>query len=125
MEKEINVNAQAALWAKESEKKSLFGIEMCGEKLFFENMSGLDPAGLIKAYRKCKKPFIEMARYGRQISTEESAVIEQGKNFGFSIEFDDDNNEVRIFDGEKSEYMQLREREAEEIQEIPKAGRRR
>lgn len=108
--------------AKEiSNKKSIFGIYMCDEKRYFQNTSGLDAEELCKAYEACDKPFIEMEQCGKQISEAEFAAIQQGENFWFSVEFDADNDEVTIFDGEHCEYKQLSEQK--EIQEFSRAGR--
>lgn len=106
---------------KETGLKSLFSLEMYGEKRFFENNSNLDSEGLYTAYKQCENPFVEMSQYGRHIGIEEFAAIQQGENFWFSVEFDADKDEVTIFDGEHCEYKQLSEQK--EIQEFSRAGR--
>lgn len=102
-------------------KHSIFSIEMYGEKIFFESTIGLDAAKLLELYKECEEPFIEMEQCGKQISEAEFAAIQQGENFWFSVEFNADNDEVTIFDGEHCEYRQLSEQK--EIQEFSRAGR--
>lgn len=92
-----------------TKSKSIFSIKMQDEETCFENTSGLDAEALRKAYSECEKPFVEMAKYGTPISIADFAAIQQGEHLDFSITFDEDKNEITISDGDKFEYMNLRE----------------
>lgn len=89
-------------------EKSLFFVEMNGEKYYCENTSGLDADGLIEAYAACEKPFAEMYKYGSQISEADYAYIAQGDNLTFSIHFDSDRDEITISDGERGKLYETR-----------------
>lgn len=95
--------------AREQEPKSIFGVRMFNEERFFENTSGMDAEALCKAYAECEKPFVEMGQYGKQIDMGEFASIQQGKRLLFSVEFDADNDEIIISDGEHFEHKGLTE----------------
>lgn len=86
---------------------------MYGEQFFWENTSGLDADALCKAYAECDKPFVEMARYGKQISEADYAYIQQGEKLLFSVNFDADRDEITISDGEHFETKGLKETVAE------------
>lgn len=89
------------------EPVSIFAIRMYDEERCFINTSGLDAEGLCRAYAKCDKPFVEMEQYGKWINTWEAAVIEQGNRLDFSITFNNDLDEIEIFDGENVECKKL------------------
>lgn len=89
--------------------RSLFGIQMCCETRYYENISGMDASALCKAYGKCELPFVEMGQYGKAIGIEEYAEIEQSDEFDFSVFFDADNDEVSIWNGEKLKCKRLKE----------------
>lgn len=95
--------------AREHEPKSIFSIRMNDEERFFENTSSLDADALCKAYGECGLPFVEMGQYGRWIDIGEFAAIQQSDRLAFSIEFNDETDEITIFDGENFEYKGLRE----------------
>lgn len=90
--------------AREQEPKSIFGVRMFNEERFFENTSGMDAEALCKAYAECEKPFVEMGQYGKRIDMGEFASIQQGERMSFSVEFDADNDEIIISDGEHFEH---------------------
>lgn len=106
--------------AREQEPKSIFSVRMNNEERFYENTSGLDADALCKAYGECELPFVEMGKYGKGISIEEFAEIQQSAKLGFSVEFDADNDEVIISDGKNFEHKGLEEtvRKAEKEVEI-------
>ncbi len=95
--------------AREQEPRSIFSIRMNDEERFFENTSSLDADALCKAYGECELPFVEMGQYGRWIDIGEFAAIQQGDRLAFSVEFNDETDEITIFDGENFEYKGLRE----------------
>ncbi len=82
---------------------------MNDEERWFKNTSGLDAEGLCKAYAECDKPFVEMGKYGERIEAADHAYIEQGKKLDFSIEFNEETNQITIFDGEYFTCKGLRE----------------
>ena len=82
---------------------------MNDEERFFENTSSLDADALCRAYGECGKPFVEMGQYGRWIDIGEYAAIQQSDRLAFSVEFNDETDEITIFDGENFEYKGLRE----------------
>ena len=82
---------------------------MNDEERFFENTSSLDADALCKAYGECELPFVEMGKYGRWIDIGEFAAIQQSDRLAFSVEFNDETDEITIFDGENFEYKGLRE----------------
>ena len=94
--------------ARENEPISIFNIRMNDEERWFKNTSGLDAEGLCKAYAECDKPFVEMGKYGERIEVADHAYIEQGERLDFSIEFNDETDQITIFDGENFEYKGLR-----------------
>ena len=94
--------------ARENEPISIFNIRMNDEERWFKNTSGLDAKGLCKAYAECDKPFVEMGKYGERIEAADHAYIEQGERLDFSIEFNDETDQITIFDGENFEYKGLR-----------------
>ena len=94
--------------ARENEPISIFNIRMNDEERWFKNTSGLDAEGLCKAYAECDKPFVEMGKYGERIEAADHAYIEQGERLDFSIEFNDETDQITIFDGENFEYKGLR-----------------
>ncbi|MBO5032987.1 MAG: DUF4316 domain-containing protein [Lachnospiraceae bacterium] len=81
---------------------------MNDEERWFKNTSGLDAEGLCKAYAECDKPFVEMGKYGEQIEAADHAYIEQGDRLDFSIEFNEETDQITIFDGEYFEHKGLR-----------------
>ena len=95
--------------ARENEPISIFNIRMNDEERWFKNTSGLDADGLCKAYAECGKPFVEMGKYGERIEAADHAYIEQGNGLDFSIEFNEETNQITIFDGKDFEYKGLRE----------------
>ena len=95
--------------AREKEPRSIFSIRMNDEERFFENTSSLDADALCRAYGECEKPFVEMGQYGRWIDIGEYAAIQQSDRLAFSVEFNDETDEITIFDGENFEYKGLRE----------------
>lgn len=95
--------------ARENEPISIFNIRMNDEERWFKNTSGLDAEGLCKAYAECDKPFVEMEKYGERIEAADHAYIEQGERLDFSIEFNEETDQITIFDGENFEYKGLRE----------------
>ena len=95
--------------ARENEPVSIFNIRMNDEERWFKNTSGLDAEGLCKAYAECDKPFVEMGKYGERIEAADHAYIEQGKKLDFSIEFNEETNQITIFDGEYFTCKGLRE----------------
>ena len=95
--------------AREQEPRSIFSIRMNDEERFFENTSSLDADALCKAYGECELPFVEMGKYGRWIDIGEFAAIQQSDRLAFSVEFNDETDEITIFDGENFEYKGLRE----------------
>ena len=95
--------------AREKEPRSIFSIRMNDEERFFENTSSLDADALCRAYGECGKPFVEMGQYGRWIDIGEYAAIQQSDRLAFSVEFNDETDEITIFDGENFEYKGLRE----------------
>lgn len=95
--------------ARENEPISIFNIRMNDEERWFKNTSGLDADGLCKAYAECGKPFVEMGKYGERIEAADHAYIEQGNRLDFSIEFNEETDQITIFDGEKFEHKGLRE----------------
>ena len=95
--------------AREKEPVSIFNIRMNDEERWFKNTSGLDAEGLCKAYAECGKPFVEMGKYGERIEAADHASIEQGDRLDFSIEFNEETDQITIFDGENFEYKGLRE----------------
>ncbi len=94
--------------AREKESISIFDIRMNDEERWFRNTSGLDAKGLCKAYAECDKPFVEMGKYGERIGGADYAYIEQGDRLSFSIEFNEETDQITIFDGEKLEQKGLR-----------------
>ena len=82
---------------------------MNDEERWFKNISGLDAEGLCKAYAECDKPFVEMGKYGERIGAADHAFIEQGNRLDFSIEFNEETDQITIFDGDNFEYKGLRE----------------
>ena len=95
--------------ARENEPVSIFNIRMNDEERWFKNTSGLDAEGLCKAYAECDKPFVEMGKYGERIEAADHAYIEQGNKLDFSLEFNEETDQITIFDGENFEYKGLRE----------------
>ena len=95
--------------AREKEPVSIFNIRMNDEERWFKNTSGLDAEGLCKAYAECDKPFVEMGKYGERIEAADHAYIEQGERLDFSIEFNEETDQITIFDGDNFEYKGLRE----------------
>ncbi|MCX4337845.1 MAG: DUF4316 domain-containing protein, partial [Bacteroidales bacterium] len=95
--------------AREKEPVSIFNIRMNDEERWFKNTSGLDAEGLCKAYAECDKPFVEMGKYGERIKAADHASIEQGDRLDFSIEFNEETDQITIFDGENFTYKGLRE----------------
>ena len=95
--------------ARENEPINIFNIRMNDEERWFKNTSGLDAEGLCKAYAECDKPFVEMEKYGERIEAADHAYIEQGERLDFSIEFNEETDQITIFDGENFEYKGLRE----------------
>ncbi len=95
--------------AREKEPVSIFNIRMNDEERWFKNTSGLDAEGLCKAYAECDKPFVEMGKYGERIEAADHASIEQGDRLDFSIEFNEETDQITIFDGENFAYKGLRE----------------
>ena len=95
--------------AREKEPVSIFNIRMNDEERWFKNTSGLDAEGLCKAYAECDKPFVEMGKYGEWIKAADHASIEQGDRLDFSIEFNEETDQITIFDGENFAYKGLRE----------------
>lgn len=95
--------------ARENEPVSIFNIRMNDEERWFKNTSGLDADGLCKAYAECGKPFVEMGKYGERIEAADHAYIEQGNRLDFSIEFNEETDQITIFDGKDFEYKGLRE----------------
>ena len=93
--------------AREKEPISIFNIRMNDEERWFKNTSGLDAEGLCKAYAECDKPFVEMGKYGERIEAADHAYIEQGERLDFSIEFNDETDQITIFDGENFEHKGL------------------
>ena len=100
---------EAVREAREKEPVSIFNIRMNDEERWFKNTSGLDAEGLCKAYAECDKPFVEMGKYGERIEAADHAYIEQGDRLDFSIEFNEETDQITIFDGENLEYKGLRE----------------
>ena len=94
--------------AREKEPVSIFNIRMNDEERWFKNTSGLDAEGLCKAYAECGKPFVEMEKYGERIEAADHAYIEQGDRLDFSIEFNEETDQITIFDGENFAYKGLR-----------------
>ena len=94
--------------AREKEPISIFNIRMNDEERWFKNTSGLDAEGLCKAYAECDKPFVEMGKYGERIEAADHAYIEQGEKLDFSLEFNEETDQITIFDGENFEYKELR-----------------
>ena len=94
--------------ARENEPISIFNIRMNDEERWFKNTSGLDAEGLCKAYAECDKPFVEMGKYGERIEAADHAYIEQGERLDFSIEFNEETDQITIFDGENFEHKGLR-----------------
>ena len=94
--------------AREKEPISIFNIRMNDEERWFKNTSGLDAEGLCKAYAECDKPFVEMGKYGERIEAADHAYIEQGEKMDFSLEFNEETDQITIFDGENFEYKELR-----------------
>ncbi len=95
--------------AREKEPVSIFNIRMNDEERWFKNTSGLDAEGLCKAYAECDKPFVEMGKYGERIEAADHASIEQGDRLDFSLEFNEETDQITIFDGENFTYKGLRE----------------
>ena len=95
--------------ARENEPISIFNIRMNDEERWFKNTSGLDAEGLCKAYAECDKPFVEMGKYGERIKAADHAYIEQGERLDFSIEFNEETDQITIFDGDNFDYKGLRE----------------
>lgn len=95
--------------ARTLEPQSLFCLEMYGESYYCINTSGLDADGLIEAYAKCDLPFVEMKKYGKQISPIDHAVIEQGDKLLFSVGFNADRDEITISDGEYGHLYEVKE----------------
>ena len=95
--------------AREKEPVSIFNIRMNDEERWFKNTSGLDAEGLCKAYAECDKPFVEMGKYGEWIKAADHASIEQGDRLDFSLEFNEETDQITIFDGENFAYKGLRE----------------
>lgn len=94
-------NPKVKLELKLQEKQSLFELEMYGEVRYFVNTSGLDADALCQAYLDCKKPYIDMAQYGREIDLGEYAEIEQSDQFAFAIGFHPASDRICIFDGNR------------------------
>lgn len=95
--------------AREKEPVSIFNIRMNDEERWFKNTSGLDAQGLCKAYAECDKPFVEMGKYGERIEAADHAYIEQGDRLDFSIEFNEETDQITIFDGKNFEQKDLKE----------------
>ena len=95
--------------ARENEPVSIFNIRMNDEERRFKNTSGLDAEGLCKAYAECDKPFVEMGKYGEWIEAADHASIEQGDRLDFSLEFNEETDQITIFDGEYFTCKGLRE----------------
>lgn len=94
---------------REKESASIFNIRVNDEERWFKNTSELDAEGLCKAYAECGKPLVEMEKYGEQIEAADYAHIEQGDKLDFSIEFNEETDQITIFDGENFEHKGLRE----------------
>lgn len=94
-----------------SSEKSIYSIRMWNETRYFVNISELDAEMLYKAYAECESPFMEMAKYGKEIEMGDFAYIQQGGRSGeelaFSVEFNVDLDEITIGDGEGFETMPL------------------
>ena len=95
--------------ARENKPVSIFNIRMNDEERWFKNTSGLDAEGLCKAYAECDKPFVEMGKYGEWIEAADHASIEQGDRLDFSLEFNEETDQITIFDGEYFTCKGLRE----------------
>ncbi len=100
---------EAVREAREKEPVSIFNIRINDEERWFKNTSGLDAEGLCKAYAECDKPFVEMGKYGEWIKAADHASIEQGDRLDFSLEFNEETDQITLFDGENFEYKELRE----------------
>ena len=100
---------EAVREAREKEPVSIFNIRINDEERWFKNTSGLDAEGLCKAYAECGKPFVEMGKYGEWIKEADHASIEQGDRLDFSLEFNEETDQITIFDGENFAYKGLRE----------------
>lgn len=85
----------------DDEEISTFSIYMYGEERHYKNTSGLDAEELCEAYAKCEKPFIEMAQYGEPVTEVAVAEIQQGHEFDFSVEFNEEKDQISIFDGKE------------------------
>ena len=59
-------------------------------------------------YAECDKPFVEMGKYGERIEEPDHASIGQGNRLDFSIEFNEETDQLTIFDGENFEHKGLR-----------------
>ena len=94
--------------AREKEPISIFNIRMNDDERWFKNTSGLDVEGLCKAYGECELPFVEMGKYGSWIDIGEFAAIQQSEHLAFSVEFNEETDEITIFDGENFEHKRLR-----------------
>ena len=94
--------------AREKEPVSIFSIRMNDEERWFKNTSGLDAEGLCKAYAECGRPFVEMGKYGQRIEAADYANTEQGDRLDFSIEFNEETDQITIFDGQSFEHKGLR-----------------
>ncbi len=90
-------------------KHSIFRIRMHGEERRFLNISGLDAEGLCRAYANCSHPFVDMERYGAELEIGDDADLEQRKNLSFSLTFNEEEDRIRIFDGEHVEEMGLQD----------------
>lgn len=91
-----------------NESISVFSVKIQDNMRCFENTSGLDAEGLCKAYSECRLPFVEMARYGKEILSDYFFGMIQQDDLSFYVEFDEDCNRITVADrifNEKPEHQ--------------------
>lgn len=86
---------------------SLFSIIQRGEEAFFRNRTRLDADGLIHFFACCVNSFVEMNKCGESLDLVIYSELSQQQNFSFSVDFDIDEDAIRIFDGQKCIYQNL------------------
>lgn len=115
-------------------KQSAFSITNGVETFYYENTTGVSMKELCEKYADMKKPFIDLAEYGKRINAVRFAEIQQNTDTEYTVEFDALHNTVNYTFNDKVVLdepihlvlAQLRGRaDAEKVLENKRLGERR
>lgn len=87
--------------------RSLFCIIRCDYHQWYLNISGMNAEQLIDTNAKSNTPLLDMPKYGIQINIIKYTLIERGKDFEFSLEFNYDKKEIYFYDGNNAKILPL------------------